>query len=268
MLHIDVHGRGPRLVLVHGFTQTRRSWDPLLAPLARRHQVVCVDAPGHGLSARYRVGLWEGARLLGEVGGRAFYLGYSMGGRLCLHLALAAPYLVRRLVLVGATAGIEDDAEREVRRRSDEELAATVEREGLDVFLQGWLAGPLFTGLTPEAADVDARRENTVAGLAASLRLAGTGAQEPLWTRLHQLAMPVLVVAGERDERFATLAPRMAAAIGHNARLELVAGAGHAAHLERPDAFLEVVEPFLAPEGDDETAPPHPRTIPRATRAP
>jgi 2-succinyl-6-hydroxy-2,4-cyclohexadiene-1-carboxylate synthase len=268
VLHIDVHGRGPRLVLVHGLTQTRRSWEPLLAPLAARHQVVCVDAPGHGLSARYRVGLWEGARLLGEVGGRASYLGYSLGGRLCLHLALAAPYLVRRLVLVGASPGIEDEAEREVRRRADEELAATLERDGLDAFLRSWLAGPLFAGLTPEAAGLDARRENTVPGLAASLRLAGTGVQEPLWGRLHRLAMPVLVVAGERDERFVTVARRAAAAIGDNATLALVPGAGHAAHLERPDAFLEVVEPFLAPDADDEAGRGHARITPDASRAP
>lgn len=273
MLHIDVHGRGARVVLVHGFTQTRRSWGPVLDGIRRHHQVVCVDAPGHGLSARYAVGLWEGARLLGEVGGPAAYLGYSMGGRLALHLAVAAPYLVRRLVLVGATPGIEDAAEREARRRDDEERALALERRGLDAFLDAWLAGPLFEGLSVAAADVDARRENTVAGLAASLRLAGTGAQEPLWDHLSSLAMPVLVVAGERDGRFLETGRRMVATIGANASLAVVPGAGHAAHLERPADFLHIVGPFLC---ENESTTGHGRSsgaghgheIPRASNTP
>ena len=202
MLPIDVHGRGPRVVLVHGFTHTGRTWGPLLPALAAAHQVVAVDLPGHGRSAGYRAGLWEAARLLGEACGQGAYLGYSMGGRVCLHLALAAPYLVRRLVLVGATAGIQDAGERAARRRDDEAQAAAIERDGVDAFLERWLAQPLFAGLPPDAGGVEERRTNTAAGLAASLRLSGTGAQEPLWDRLGALTVPVLVVAGERDERF------------------------------------------------------------------
>ena len=263
MLHIDVHGRGPRLVLVHGFTQTSRSWGPVLAALAARHQVVAVDAPGHGRSASYRAGMWEAARLLGEAGGTGAWLGYSMGGRLCLHLALAAPYLVRRLVLVSTTAGIDDPEERAARRRDDEARAAAVERDGVDAFLEQWLAQPLFAGLPPEAAGVEERRANTAAGLAASLRLNGTGAQEPLWDRLPALAMPVLVVAGERDGRFVELGRRLVAGIGARAELAMVEGAGHAAHLERPEAFLRAVEPFLGAGGGG-----HDSASPAASSAP
>ena len=254
MLHIDVHGRGPRLVLVHGFTQTGRCWGPVLPALAATHQVVAVDAPGHGRSASYRAGLWESARLLGEVGGEGAWLGYSMGGRMVMHLALAAPYLVRRLVLVSTTAGIADPAARDARRRDDEALAAAVERDGVEAFLERWLAQPLFAGLPRDAADLDARRANTAAGLAASLRLAGTGVQEPLWDRLARLTMPVLVVAGERDARFADLGRRLVAAIGPSATLAVVPGAGHAVHLEQPEAFLAAVEPFLGHDSARPTA--------------
>ena len=137
-------------------------------------------------------------------------------------------------MLLGATAGIVDDGERAARRAADEALAADLERDGLEVFLERWLALPLFAGLSPDAAGVDDRRRNTAAGLAASLRLAGTGSQADLWGRLGRLDVPVLVLAGERDAKFAGIGRELAAAIGENARFEAVAGAGHAAHLEQP----------------------------------
>lgn len=245
MLHADVVGAGPRLVLVHGFTQTRRSWGPAADLLARSHELVLVDAPGHGQSGRVRAGLWDGARLIGEVGGQADYLGYSMGGRYLLHLAIVEPRLVQRLVLVGATAGIEDPAEREERRRADHEWAEVAMREGVAPFLDRWLAGPLFRNLSPEAGGREARLENTATGLAGSLRLAGTGSQEPLWRRLPLLDMPVLLVVGAQDAKFLALAERMQSAIGDNASLAVIDGAGHAAHLEAPDAFAHAVEAFL-----------------------
>lgn len=249
MLAHHVAGRGPRLVLVHGFTQTSSHWAGVASELAADHEVVRVDAPGHGASASLTTDLVKGGELLGSTAGTATYVGYSMGGRLCLHLALARPALVAGLVLVSATAGIEDPGERARRIAADEVLARRLEDEGLDPFLAWWLSQPLFAGLEAGAGDVAARRHNSVAGLAASLRLAGTGAQEPLWGRLAELAMPVLVVAGEHDERFAALARRLSSAIGDNAEMALVAGAGHSAHLEAPGAFLEVLRPWLRRHG-------------------
>jgi 2-succinyl-6-hydroxy-2,4-cyclohexadiene-1-carboxylate synthase len=245
MLHADVTGTGPRLVLVHGFTQTGRSWGPAATLLSVRRQVVLVDAPGHGRSSDVRAGLVEGARMMGEVGGRAAYLGYSMGGRYLLHLALDQPELVEALVLVGATAGIEDPAERAERRQADAEWARLLAAEGVEAFIDRWLGGPLFRGLSEAAAGRAARLENTVTGLASSLRLAGTGAQEPLWDRLSSLAMPVLLVAGGEDAKFLGLASRMGEAIGDNASLAVIEGAGHACHLEKPADFVEAVLGFL-----------------------
>jgi 2-succinyl-6-hydroxy-2,4-cyclohexadiene-1-carboxylate synthase len=235
--------------LVHGFTQTGRSWGPVAADLEREHEVVRVDAPGHGHSASWAVDMVEGARLLGETGGTATYVGYSMGARLCLHLALAEPQRVPALVLLSGTAGIDDASARAVRSRDDEELALELERVGVAEFVRRWLARPLFVGLDEGAAGLGARLENTVPGLAASLRLAGTGAQESLWSRLSELAMPVLVVAGERDERFVASAHAMAGAIGPSAEVAIVPGAGHAVHSEAPEAVLSVVRGFLARAG-------------------
>lgn len=244
-----VAGAGPRLVLVHGFTQTSACWGPVAADLATDHQVVAVDLPGHGQAADVVADLWSTAGLLGAAGGRATYLGYSLGARTALHLAVARPDLVARLVLVGGTAGIDDPAERAERRAADERLARHVEAAGVAAFIDEWLAGPLFAGLDPEAACRAERLTNTAAGLASSLRRAGTGSQEPLWDRLGHLEAPVLVVAGQADHRFRALGDRLAATIGPAAEVAWVPGAGHSAHLEQPTAFLATLRAWLARTG-------------------
>ncbi|MCD9622516.1 alpha/beta fold hydrolase [Rhabdothermincola salaria] len=243
--HLGGPDGAPRLVLVHGFTQTSRCWSPFADDLARELDVVAVDAPGHGRAVDIRADLVAGARLLGEAGGRATYLGYSMGGRLALHLALQAPELVERLVLIGATAGIVDETERAQRRRADDELADHIEDVGVATFLDEWLAQPLFAGLRPETAHLGARLANTAEGLASSLRLAGTGTQEPLWDDLPRLSMPVLVLAGVDDPKFSAVAARMAKAIGPNTTVALVPRAGHSAHLENPGDTASIVRRWL-----------------------
>ncbi len=191
------------------------------------------------------------AQLVGDAGGPADYVGYSMGGRLCLHLAVAHPDVVRRLVLVSTTAGIEDPAERATRRQSDDQLAASIERDGVDAFLDRWLALPLFATLPRDAASLDDRRRNTIAGLASSLRLAGAGSQEPLWEQLSELTMPVLVVAGARDDKYVAIGRRMSELIPQ-ATFEVIEGAGHAVHLEQPDVFAGLLEGWLAAERQTE----------------
>src|SRR6266542_4338597 len=218
--HVVDGGAGERVVLVHGFTQTLAAMEPLATRLRDRHELVRVDLPGHGGSTPPLVGFAKAAALLGEAGGAAAYLGYSLGGRLCLRLALDRPELVRALVLIGASPGLDDPVERAARQASDDALAAELGRAG--------------------------RLANTTHGLAASLRLHGTGAQEPLWDRLATLRPPTLLITGARDQKFAGIAERMAKAIGPSATLALVPDAGHAAHLERPDEVAALVDAFLA----------------------
>lgn len=245
------------LALLHGFTQTSASWGRfvphLRAALAARsahpdRAIVTVDAPGHGSRQDVWADLVDGAEMIADeiagTVGRSILIGYSMGGRLALHLALQRPEVVAGLVLIGATGGIDDPTERAERRRADEELASSIERDGVDAFLDRWLAQPLFADLEPAPEDVATRRANTAAGLAASLRLAGTGTQEPLWDRLGAITAPTLVVAGERDTKFTALGRRLVDALG-SAGLALVPHAGHAAHLEAPAATAELITTWL-----------------------
>lgn len=244
-LHVETRGSGPRLVLVHGFTQSGRAWGPVGDALATRYELVALDAPGHGRSAAVSTDLAGGADLMAKTAGAGAWLGYSMGGRYALHVALRHPDLVERLVLVSATAGIDGADERAARRCSDRKLAERVETDGLEPFLRWWLDQPLFRSLPPAARQLEGRLGGTAAGLADSLRRAGTGSQEPLWGRLTDLRMPVLVVCGALDTRYEALGRRLTAAIGANATLEVIPGAGHACHLERPDAFLAAVTCWL-----------------------
>jgi 2-succinyl-6-hydroxy-2,4-cyclohexadiene-1-carboxylate synthase len=188
------------------------------------------------------------ADAVAEVAGPepATWLGYSLGGRLALRVALDRPDLVDSLALLGATPGIEDADARAARVEIDERLAAGLERKGVEQFIDGWLAQSLFSRLSRSDAGVEERRIGTVEGLASALRLLGTGTQEPVWDRLGEIKVPVLLMAGEHDSKFSALAFRMATGIGDNTGISFVPGAGHAAHLERPQSVALILNRFLA----------------------
>lgn len=238
-------GQGPRLVFVHGFTQTANSWKPIAARFADvGYESIVVDAPGHAGSTGVRADLTAAADLLTMSCGFGVYVGYSMGGRMCLHTGLLHPHLVRGLALVGASPGIADDHERAARRVADNTLADHIEDVGVEVFLEEWMTQPLFAGLStddPQRAD---RLRNTSDGLASSLRHAGTGAQRSLWSRLGELHMPVLTIAGEHDEKFTAIGRQIAATVPRG-RFDGIVGAGHAAHLQDPDQFAAALERWL-----------------------
>jgi 2-succinyl-6-hydroxy-2,4-cyclohexadiene-1-carboxylate synthase len=164
-----------------------------------------------------------------------------MGGRLCLRLALDRPDLVKALVLVSASPGIADAVERAARRDADDALARDVERDGVDAFLERWLAQPLFASLPRERAGVDERRRaNTVARLTHQLRALGQGAQEPLWDRLADLPMPVRIIVGSEDRKYCDIGTAMARSIPE-AVLVTIGPAGHAVHLEHPSSVAHAL---------------------------
>lgn len=250
-LHVEVSGDGPFVVVVHGFTQTCRLWGPFGTTLASERTVIAVDLPGHGGSDDIRADLPTTAELVvsavhDTVGHEAWdLLGYSLGARVALHVAIRPEADLRRLVLVGATGGIENAAIREARRQSDERTAEELESSGdVEAFLNRWVAGPMFAQLG-SAADVEERRRNTAAGLAASLRLAGLGTQEPLWDKVRALDVPLFALAGSDDSRFAAHAFRLAH-LATNGVASLVPGGGHAVHLAQPAAVGRLVTHWLA----------------------
>lgn len=234
----------PNLVLLHGFTNTGASWDEVVAGLPERYRPLAPDIRGHGAASAVRpVSLAAVTSDIAEVATQPFELGgYSMGGRIALHVALALPERVRRVVLIGASPGIAVPAARRERREADERLAAQVEEMTIEAFAERWAQTAVLADQPPAVqAGVHADRlRNTPAGLAAALRGLGTGALPSLWGRLGQLTMPVDLVVGERDTKFRTIAEEMAGGLPR-ASLHVVSDSGHAVHLEAPDAVAEVI---------------------------
>ncbi len=235
------------MLLAHGFTQTAQSWSDVQHLLGSRglDEGYAIDLPGHGSANAVRADLWGSADRLVTAGGRTTYVGYSMGGRVSLHAALAHPREVERLVLIGATAGIDNADARAQRRTDDELLADRIETIGVEAFVDEWLQNPLFSGQTPNQAMRADRLRNTADGLASSLRLAGTGTQAPLWDRLDEISCPVLLLVGQHDQKFSAIAERMATALP-NAELRAIDDAGHSVHLEQPERIVDALIDWMA----------------------
>ncbi len=256
-LHVRVSGSGPALLLLHGFTGSGGTWDRLAAALPERRSIA-PDLLGHGRSAaptdpaRYALerqadDLADLLRTLGEE--RTDVIGYSMGARLALVLALRHRALVRSLLLESPSAGIADDAARACRREEDEARALRLEQDGLDAFVAEWEQQPIFAShaALPDEVRARLRRErlgHDPRGLAASLRGAGQGVMVPLHDVLPEVDAAALIVAGELDEGGRERAAVVTAAI-RGARLAIVAGAGHTPHVERPEAFFDLVRGHL-----------------------
>jgi 2-succinyl-6-hydroxy-2,4-cyclohexadiene-1-carboxylate synthase len=237
----------PPIVLLHGFTGDITTWLPLMEHLPWKQPVWAVDLVGHGRSPApddadaYSMDNQVAAVLaaLSEAGvTRAHWLGYSMGGRVALALALSAPERVASLTLIGASPGIAEADARAERVAADEALATRIETEGLAAFVEYWAAQALFAtqarlGEAHLAAMNTQRLRNRPEALAATLRAFGTGSMPSLWSRLGELARPVLLIAGAEDLKFTRLAQQMAESLP-DGRVEIVPGAGHAVQLEDP----------------------------------
>ena len=252
-----VAGDGPPVTLLHGFTQSGRSWRELISHMAEGWKWIVPDLRGHGQTVSEPgapcsmdactedlVALWEELDL-----GRTHLVGYSMGGRLALHVAARRPERLLSLLTIGAHAGLAEDA-RAGRRQGDEALAQRIESDGIESFVDYWGSLPLFAGLERRGegyvGQLRAERlQNHVAGLACSLRGMGAGVMEPLWDDLGRVGVPCTFVAGQLDHGYVASARRLAAAVP-DGKVEIVLRAGHAVQQERPEAFARVLANHLA----------------------
>lgn len=251
-LNYEVIGDGTAVTLLHGFTQSARSWHEVIATMPPGYRWILPDLRGHG-DTRVRPGaphtmdactadlemLWDH---LGVA--RTHLVGYSMGGRLALHVAATRPQRILSLLTIGAHAGLEEDA-REGRRRGDEALAQRIEKDGLEAFVNYWSSLPMFAGLERRGPSFvtqvrTERMNNHVAGLAESLRGMGAGAMRPVWDDLRRVTCPCTFVAGQLDHGYVASARRLAAEVP-DGRVVIVQRAGHTVHQERPEAFARLL---------------------------
>jgi 2-succinyl-6-hydroxy-2,4-cyclohexadiene-1-carboxylate synthase len=255
---VRVRGSGDPLLLIHGFTGRGTSWGAHATAFERAFRVIVVDLPGHGRSGTAadprRMSVERTADDLATIlraldAAPASVLGYSLGARIALRLAIVHPDVVGRLVLESPSAGIVDSGDRATRRATDEALVRRIERDGTEAFVAEWEAQPIFASQAAMPADRASRIRrirlaNRPDGLAASLRGAGQGSMEPLVDRLADVRASTLVITGALDDRARPRAEQVAAGIP-NARLAVVDGSGHTPHDEQPCRFRRLALDFL-----------------------
>ncbi len=251
----------PALLLLHGFTGSSASWCDIAPVLAANRPVYAFDLPGHGLTdlgtGRQPADMSLFARALEDtlvsLEIDAFdLLGYSLGGRTALYFAITTSLKPRRLILESACPGLPDEESRRRRREHDEELARMACDDGIDAFVKHWEQMPILAapacGPSRPAQVTNRLRTSRLAcrpdGLAMSLRGMGTGAQPWLGDRLADADCPSLLIAGEADEKFTRIARDMSTALP-NARVEIVANAGHSVHLDAPTNYASLIKSFL-----------------------
>jgi 2-succinyl-6-hydroxy-2,4-cyclohexadiene-1-carboxylate synthase len=251
---VDRAGDGPTVLLIHGFTGRGADWQPFLRALQATSTTITVDLLGHGASdapsdsRRHAIPRQAAdlAHLLRRMrAAPATIVGYSLGARVALRIAVDEPAVVSGLILESPSAGITDDAERAARRSADATLADDIERDGIAAFVARWESLPMFASEQhrPRATRARIRRarlRNRPDALAASLRGAGQGSMAPLLDRLHDVGSPTLVIAGALDAAGAERARTVADGVP-DARLVTIPRVGHAPHRESPAEFRRLV---------------------------
>lgn len=249
--------KGAPVVFLHGFTGSGLDFEGLLPTLEDSRRFIAPDLLGHGGSDSpealnaYKMDacIHQLEQLIAALDVAPLHLvGYSMGGRIALSLASARPQLLRSLTLIGASPGLQSQAERDARSASDDQLASAILQDGASAFMRRWRQVPILQTQRripqPYLDRMDARREeNNALGLASSLRGLGTGQMPPLWDALDALEVPTLLVTGQEDDKFTRIAAQMAARQRHATRVQIM-DAGHTCHLERPTRLAPTLEAF------------------------
>lgn len=246
----------PAVVLLHGFMGSSADWHDLIQRLRKKFYFLAFDLPGHGRSVHVpEPALWSLentasriAAILQEQGlTESHLIGYSMGGRLALRLALHYPQLFCRVILESTSPGLASASARRERRQQDKQLAIRLETSNFEQFLREWYEQPLFGNLRHRPGFMEMiarRRQNDVQALGKSLREMGTGAQQSLWDDWKGMSLPVLMMIGEQDSKYLAIATEMARC---NARsqMKIFAGCAHDIHTAAPAEFAAAVEMFL-----------------------
>jgi len=259
MYHVEVVGEGEPIVFLHGFTGDLTTWYQITRMLRNRYKCVLIDLIGHGKTdspegfLRYNLetvsqDIMQILDVLHIT--KTHLLGYSMGGRLALATAVLFPTRIASLILESSSPGLRTEKERAERRNSDELLASQIEKDGVERFIDYWENIPLFASqktLTREQQQEIRKQRlgNNPVGLANSLRGMGTGAQLSYWERLHEIHVPTLLICGELDQKFCTIAKEMSTRI-QTAKVEKVEDTGHAIHVEQPQFFGKIVDEFVS----------------------
>ena len=225
------------MLFIPGFMQRGDAWRPVAELLPERYPSRLLEHAEHSFEGR-----------MAEIAdaGADFLVGYSLGGRLALRAALRGPGAYRGVVLVGATAGLEEGPMRVQRAEADEKLASWMEAMPIEDIVALWERQPLFADQSEALVEEQrpGRLSHDPRSLALLLRTAGQGTLEPVWNELHSFELPLLAIAGARDDGYSAAAKRIAS-VAPNARAAIVEEAGHAPQLQQPAAVAGLITEFL-----------------------
>ena len=261
--YVEKKGKGETLLLLHGFTGASSNWKPFIDKWSSSFQVIAVDLIGHGKSSKpddpsfYSIEKMSGylKKVLDRLNvTNVHLLGYSMGGRLALSFAIRYPSLVKSLILESSSPGLLTIGERDERVRKDHALATRIKEKGISEFVQFWETISLFASQRnlPQSVQSKVREQrlrNSEIGLANSLIGMGTGAQPSYWNQLNHMAFPVLLLTGELDQKFVSIAKRMKKSLSR-ADFVQINHVGHTIHVEEPQIFDKMVVAFLKKHAD------------------
>ncbi len=240
----------PITVFLHGFLGSSAEFDPIAARLDDR--ALMIDLPGHGetrFSEPYTMTNTAAAiiNLLDQLEiDRAHLVGYSMGGRLALYLALNHPERFPASVIESGSPGLKTEQERSERIKRDRKLANQIETD-FNQFLIDWYNQPLFQSIKAHPnfeQMLKERSHNNPIELARSLREMGTGMQPSLWEKLKLHHNPLLLIVGECDHKFVALNQEMAS-LCETAEIAIAPDAGHNVHFEKMEWYGNRINHFF-----------------------
>ena len=245
----------PRILFLHGFMGSLQDWDSIINRLQNNYYCLAIDLPGHGRTrnpeTRYSFAE-AGASLidlLKDINFSPFsILGYSLGGRLALYIALRYPGLVSKVILESASPGLKSSRQRTIRKLQDETLAIKLVNSDFNQFLQEWYDQPLFNSLRQHRDFKKLLKERKMSNpeeLAVSLTALSTGKQPSLWDLLSENKIAILLLAGELDLKFRGIARQMSRQCP-TCKTKIIKNAGHNIHFEDPDEFTNICIEFLS----------------------
>jgi len=239
-IHYEVQGKGPALLLTHGFSATGEMWRGQLAALTPDFTVITWDMRGHGRSdyptdqAAYSedATVADMAALLDSAGAQSAVIGgLSLGGYMSLAFHRAHPERTRALLIIDTGPGYKNDQAREGWNANAIKRAERYEAEGLG-------------DLSRASAEVRAASHRDATGLARAARGMLTQRDARVIESLPAIAVPAIVVVGENDTPFLAASDYMAAKIP-GAKKAVIPRAGHAANIDNPQAFNAALTGFL-----------------------
>ncbi len=262
-LFYKVEGNGLPLLLIHGFTGSNKSFDIVSKYMQQYFKVVRIDLVGHGKSMTYNESDYSFENSINSIISiinklkfrKVNILGYSLGGRIAMHIASNFQKKINNLILCSASYGLENPEEKKKRINSDQKLISLLEEKGIKDFVNYWESISLWESenklpLEKRTKHKKIRLENNPLGLAMNLKNQGQGKQNNLLPELQKIDTKTLILYGSNDEKYKRISKKLSNSI-RKSKTIMVPESGHNIILENPIFVSREVKDFILGETND-----------------